>query len=170
MDESSKPLLFKSALENSGSWLGLAWSLKRAAEEIDYYKHENADINTPEGDFMFMWQIYNLLLGYSFENLLKGIVVAHRGSAGSGDKMDKDLTTHNMGKLLDLIGHTNIQFSDDENKLLLDLERYVRWAGRYPLPKKLQELDSKGYSRKEHDARLVLWERLCAYLKSEVLK
>ncbi|MHC4501318.1 MAG: hypothetical protein ACYS21_19665 [Planctomycetota bacterium] len=165
MDESLKNLLFKGCSESPGSWLMSAIWLKRAAEEIDYYKHEGVDINTPEGDFVFMMGVYNLLLGYSFENLLKGIVVAHRGSAGSVDKMDKDLTTHNMGNLLNLNGCTNIPISDDEKKLLRDLQPYVRWAGRYPLPKVPDDLIPKVYSRTEYKERLKLWERLYAYLK-----
>lgn len=113
-----------------------------------------------------MMGVYNLLLGYSFENLLKGIVVAQRGSAGSADKMDKDLKTHNMKNLLNLVDCTQIHISDDEKKLLLYLEPYVLWAGRYPLPKLSDDLITQVYSRTEYESRLTLWKRLYDYLKS----
>ncbi len=81
MDKFLKTLLFNCRLESPGSWLVNALWLKRAAEEIDYWN--TADINSPEGNFGFMIHVYKLLLGLSFENLLKGIVVAQRGSARS---------------------------------------------------------------------------------------
>jgi len=47
MDESLKTLLFKCHLESPSLWLMSAIWLKHASEEIDYYEHENVDINTP---------------------------------------------------------------------------------------------------------------------------
>ena len=80
--------------------------LKRAAEEIDYFDHlttaESFDsyLLTPEGDFLFMHPVFKMLIGLSFENLLKGIIVANRGSAGASGTVDRDITTHKMGDLI----------------------------------------------------------------------
>jgi len=67
-----------------------------------------------------MMGVYNLLLGYSFENLLKGIVVAQRGSAGSVDKMDKDLKTHNMKRLYDYLKSIAWTTKMDGSKVMID--------------------------------------------------
>ena len=166
MDEYLKTLIFKCRLESPGSWLMEALWLKRAAEEIDHWKHKNADINSPEGDFVFMIHVYKLLLGLSFENLLKGIVVAQSGPAGSAGVLDKKFKTHNVEKLLKRIDQTKVSISDSEKKRLIDLERYVKWAGRYPLPKKADDLFAIVDSYKEYQMRLSLWDRLFDYLKS----
>lgn len=166
MDEFLKDILFNCGLQSPGSWLMSALWLKRAAEEIDYWKHYNADINSTEGDFQFMVPVYKLLLGLSFENLLKGIVVAQRGSGGSGGKIEKDLTTHRIKDLLGLVDLSAVSISDKEKSLLIDLEQYVVWAGRYPLPKKSADLFAKMDSSNDNKNRLALWDRLFTHLKS----
>lgn len=166
MDKFLKDLLFNCGLQSPGSWLMCALWLKRAAEEIDYWKHLTADINSPEGDFPFMFPVYKLLLGLSFENLLKGIVVAQRGSGSSVGKVEKDLTTHHMEDLLDLADLSSVSISDDEKSLLIDLEQYVVWAGRYPLPKRSEDLFAQMDSSDHYRSRLALWDRIFSYLKS----
>jgi hypothetical protein len=49
---------------------------------------------------------------------------------------------------------------------LIDLERYVNWAGRYPLPKKADDLFAIADSYREYQMGLSLWDRLFDYLKS----
>jgi hypothetical protein len=95
-----------------------------------------------------MFPVFNLLMGLSFENLLKGIVAAQRGSAGSSGAPDKDLTTHDTKKLVALIDQTAIPISMDDEALLLKLENYVVWAGRYPFPKREEDLFVKIQSNK----------------------
>lgn len=137
--------------------------LKRAAEEIDYFDHltaaESFDsyLLTPEGDFLFMHPVFKMLIGLSFENLLKGIIVANRGSAGAPGTVDKDITTHKMG---DLLSSSGVPLSPEEVKLLTDLEPYVVWAGRYPFPKKPEELFEMASSSTERELMLGLWGRL----------
>ncbi len=113
-----------------------------------------------------MIPVYKLLLGLSFENLLKGIAVEQRGSGGSLGKIEKDLTTHHMEDLLDLADLSAVYISNEERSLLIDLEQYVVWAGRYPLPKKSADLFAKMDSSNDNKNRLGLWDRLFTHLKS----
>jgi hypothetical protein len=161
MAEESKALFYELALKSPRPWLVSAYRLKRSAEKIFCWKYKN-DRNSPEGDLY----VHELLLGLSFENLLKGIVAAQRGSAGSDGKMDNDLTTHDMGKLVKLIDSTKVSISDSEKKVLIDLKSYVDWAGRYPIPKKVDGLFDKVHSYEEYKTKLLLWDRLFNYLNS----
>jgi hypothetical protein len=166
MDEALKKLEFQTLLDSPGGWLMNAIWLKRAADGIDHFEHPYADINTPEGDFPFMFPVFNLLMGLSFENLLKGIIAAQRGSAGASGVPDKDVTTHETKKLIGLIDQAIIRISPEDEALLVNLEKYVVWAGRYPFPKRQDELFAKMQSSGEHASMLALWNRLYQHLKS----
>ena len=50
-------------------------------------------------------------------------------------------------------------------KLLTDLEPYVVWAGRYPFPKKPDELFEMASSSTERELMLGLWDRLSDSLR-----
>ena len=71
-----------------------------------------------------------------------------------------------MQGLLDLVDLSSVSISDDERALLIDLEKYVIWAGRYPLPKKPDGLIAIADSWRDYKKRLALWERLYQFLKS----
>lgn len=166
MNDVLKKQLFQCSLDSSGVWLLNAIWLKRASEEIDYFEHQDANINSPEGDFRFMCPVFNLLIGLSFENLLKGIIVAQRGSAGTSGKVDNDFITHKMNDLITLVDQSVLPISNEEIDLLNNLEKYVVWAGRYPFPKRSEHLFCKMQSDKEHVKLLSFWNRLYEYLKS----
>ena len=89
MAEESKALFYEFALKSPRLWIAKAYQLKRSAEKIFCWKYKN-DRNNPEGDLY----VHELLLGLSFENLLKGIIVAQRGSVGSDGKMDNFFSKH----------------------------------------------------------------------------
>lgn len=166
IDESLRRKIFENILESPGAWLMNAWWLKRAAEEIDWWTHRNADIQSPEGDFQFMVPVFHMLLGLSFENLLKGIVVAQRGSAGKAGLVDGDLTTHRMHDLVALLDQASVPISTKELAILTQLERYVVWAGRYPLPKRQEDIFVQTWSVEERQLMLSLWDRLYGVLRS----
>ena len=161
MAEESKALFYERALKSPRPWLVSARRLKRSAEKIFCWKYKN-DRNSPEGDLY----VHELLLGLSFENLLKGIIVAQRGSVGSDGKMDKFFSKHLGVGLVNLIDQTKVPISDSEKKLLIDLGIYVVWLGRYPIPKKVDGLFDKLHSYEEYKTKLLLWDRLFNYLNS----
>jgi hypothetical protein len=65
-----------------------------------------------------------------------------------------------------------LSLSTEEISLLDELSPYIEWAGRYPLPKKAEAFIVLGHGSREHEAELVLWERLAEPLvnKAWVMK
>ena len=166
MDSACRSLVFDCSLKSPGTWLLCAKWLKRAAEEIDCFDHaigaESFDLylQSPEGDFLFMHPVFKMLMGLSFENLLKGMIVANRGAAGASGKIDKDITTHKIGNLIPLLNRSQVPLSREEEDLLTGLEGYVVWAGRYPFPKSPNELFQMANTSSERELMLRLWDRL----------
>jgi len=106
--------------------------------------------------------VYRFLVALSFENLLKGIVIAHGENLGTVVKFGH--------KLVDLakkvVTSSAVVFSKEEMRLLEGLEPYLTWAGRYPLPKDPDALIVRSHSSVEHDSELKLWDRLYGHLEA----
>jgi hypothetical protein len=79
-----------------------------------------------------------MLAGMSLEILLKALLMTHCKWPIS----DADLKRIAKGahKLTDLLRETNIETTENGINLLSELSHYVRWKGRYPLPKTENEL------------------------------
>ncbi|MDO9446808.1 MAG: hypothetical protein Q7J20_02695 [Candidatus Nitrotoga sp.] len=107
---------------------------------------------------------YRLLLSLSVENLVKGILVAHRIRHGDREPT-KGLFSHKLRSLAANIPSSAIQFDNAENLILEDLTRYIEWAGRYPFPRNPIDYSWRGHSNTEHDAEIHLWKRLYSHLK-----
>jgi hypothetical protein len=78
-------------------------------------------------------QSYLLLMGLSFENLIKGVHIAKIPNLSIENRMKKwklYRKGHGISTLIKEIASVN---SDEEN-LLKRLEEYAVWAGRYPIP------------------------------------
>ena len=79
--------------------------------------------------------VYLMLVGMAFENLGKALLIQMKSPiAKNGTFM------HKSHKLIDIFNDANIKVSKEENFLLERLEQYIIWAGRYPIPKKYEEL------------------------------
>jgi hypothetical protein len=106
-----------------------------------------------------------MLMGLSFENLLKGLLIAEGMPAVTNGKLVKDFVEHNLGTLADkLEGVTKSQpvFTAEERKLLAEISRFVVWQGRYPIPKASHGYTG-GYALNdpdEHKLEQDLWKRL----------
>ena len=81
-------------------------------------------------------QIYLLLTGLAAENLAKAVIVAGRDAVVTDDRLADDLKTH---WLLDLIRRAGVVLSEEDSHLVERLEAHVTWAGRYPIPAKLDD-------------------------------
>ncbi|KHT49323.1 hypothetical protein [Vibrio sinaloensis] len=74
---------------------------------------------------------YKMLMGMSFEALLKGLLIESQQVPIS------NLATHD---LVDLAKTLGLILSKEENKALTVLTDYVLWAGKYPMPKNAKQL------------------------------
>jgi hypothetical protein len=118
--------------------------------------------------------VYWLLMGYSIENLLKGILMAkHPGYFMTDEKM-KGINTHDLPSLCDCCG---IVISSAERTLLGKLQVYIVWMGKYPVPLELRKMypikrddgtwENRGeafHGRKTQEELDALWEKLEAEL------
>lgn len=79
--------------------------------------------------------VYLLLVGFSLENLLKGIIL-FKHPALLTEKLDRKLTTHNLSKIA---LSTELSFDDREQHLFLLLSPHINWFSKYPIPLHVNE-------------------------------
>ncbi len=169
-----KRLSFKCKLDSPAAWLHTAWMLKRAAEEIDTLRiwtpgrgFSNHTAKGRDAELYQLMPVYRFLMGRSFENLLKGILVAHIEPAGNDGKLHelKKSFNHNISELGKKLKN-KFDLDDEEIEILKENEPYITWAGCYPISKKAENYEiALTYSNITHDKELELWERLSEHLK-----
>jgi len=163
-----KERIFAAAEESPGSWLITAMSLRAAAARLDWL---TAPVRDDESSVGFMRE-YRMLLGLSFENLLKGIICLVRLESGQRPPLPRECLHHSLATLAARSEVGIVSLSPQEIALLDSMTPFIEWSGKYPLPKKLEGYAISSHSNHEHNAELVLWERLAAFLvdRSWVMK
>jgi hypothetical protein len=167
-----KKLSFECKLDSPAAWWHTAWMLKRAAEEIDTFNLPGKGFlnHTAKGRDAELYQlmpVYRFLMGRSFENLLKGILIAHGEPAGSDRKLDelnKSFTTHKISELGKKLKN-KFDLDDEEIEILKENEPYMLWSGCYPISKEAENYEIVlTYSSEKNRKELELWERLSEHL------
>jgi hypothetical protein len=82
---------------------------------------------------------YMMLTGFAFENVAKGIIITRNHAMVGDTKLQKWPTNRSGHGLVKLIKTVLSQISSEEEDLLLRLEEYAVWAGRYPIPWSLRD-------------------------------
>ena len=80
-----------------------------------------------------------MLAGLAIENLVKGVIAKEKGFLNTRGEIKAP--RHNLIKLFQTI---SFSLSPDEIKVLSVVTQYVMWAGRYPIPKKADQLPQSG--------------------------
>jgi hypothetical protein len=170
--------------DSPADWLFWAYRLRRAAARLDWLDERNIsgskdprpDVSEPNQRALVLWMhnpylldelsVYRLLMGLSFENLFKGILIAQGMPTTESGTLKKAFHTHNLARLADAIKDPALAISSSERKLLTELGRFVDWQGRYPIP-----IKEPGYSgvfagnrSEEHKIEHDLWNRLRDHL------
>lgn len=168
LDSESRERFFAAAEESPGSWLITAMRLRAAAARLDWLA---APVREDESSTGFVRE-YRMLLGLSFENLLKGIISLVRIESGQRPPLPRECLHHSLATLATRSEVGIVSLSPQEIELLGSITPFIEWSGKYPLPKKLESYTCSGHSNHEHDAEHVLWERLAAFLadRSWVMK
>jgi hypothetical protein len=152
---------FDLASRDSMSWLEFSERLKFSSEVIynklqsfielllSTHDYENED------KIKALWNSYYLLIGHSFENLIKGLSVENNRDAKTFNGIYKNWKKHYQGHGISKIAQENLSdLTIEQIKLLERLETYIIWAGRYYLPstpekfnneRSLLYFDSKDY-------------------------
>jgi len=125
------------------SWWLTAISLRRASEILlrtvrsDSIKLRNTKVGDQIQPSVSL--IYLFLVALCVENLAKGILIGRDPSTiiKSGLVNFDGIGNHELKTLL--VQDCKIKFSKDERDFLSRLEAILKWAGRYPIPKRFQE-------------------------------
>ena len=159
---------FNSVERDSWHWLDSSEKLKYSSEviykEFDYfiglYRKDGSFEN--EEKIIALWGSYYLLVGLSFENLVKGLSIENNRSAKDFSEIFKKWgkNRHQISK----IAEENIPLlTKDEINIIEKLETYIIWAGRFHLPKDLdrytKERGNLFYYSKDYDTINILYER-----------
>jgi hypothetical protein len=109
-----------------------------------------------------------MLLGITFANLLKGIITMTRIEAGEKPVLPKEcLFKHSLADFASRTECAALSLSVEDISLLDELSPYIEWAGRYPLPKKAEDVICVAHGSREYQGELELWERLTEALANE---
>jgi len=158
--------------QNCANWYNTAKALKKASDKIrEAYlvAYRNVDIgkrgrvidfNKSEFDDLDQYPIAMLLMGYTMENIFRGIIITKmwledpQSVNSVTDFADllvpvKGGTTlpimkHGLQRLINAIGMVDIKFSDDEKKMMDTLDMFIIWGGRYATPKEFDPSDPSG--------------------------
>jgi len=80
-----------------------------------------------------------MLVGFAIENLIKGVIAKEEGIL-----KDRQVIKESHHDLLKLFKKIRFSLSPDEEKVVLVVKEYVMWAGRYPIPKKADQIPQSG--------------------------
>lgn len=160
VDIKLKESFFAAAEESPGSWLITAMSLRAASARLDWLAAPARDDESSAG---FICE-YRMLLGLSFENLLKGIITLVRLETGERPPLPRECFHHSLATLAARPEIGRVNLSSQEISLLDSMTPFVEWIGKYPLPKKYESFTSASHGSQDHDAELVLWQRLADLL------
>jgi len=161
-------LQFEHIHKSPASWLVMAHHLKWCADRVCWFNVEYRAYRLTEDEHMslgFVIPTYRMLLGLSFENLLKGIVIAQGKSVAEGGKLKKEFKTHDTQSLLSEINWSKFSLSTQERELLCELKHYVVWQGRYPIPTKKEEYRISFHESTAYRIEQELWTRISEYLQ-----
>jgi hypothetical protein len=167
---------FEESLKNPRRWFVCGVKLKTAADQIESMPH--------------LVEVYCLLIGLAFENVIKGILITQGNHAGKAGKLSKTFRGHKLDELVANIDVHLLSLNVEEKILLVKLEQYVFWAGRYPIPLSAKDLTEfiipaktpvliggrlcgnpkfrggSGFINKDYDRAQQLWEKLSSHLHS----
>jgi hypothetical protein len=152
------------------SWLDISEKLKFSSEVIHekllgLIKIYKDDHNyNDEGNIVALWYSYYLLIGYSFENLIKGLSVENNSTIDDFDDIIKKWN-YNSGHGITRIAQDNISdLTQNEISLLQKLETYIVWAGKYNLPKNVNKYNVERsrhfYNSKDYDTITALYDKI----------
>jgi hypothetical protein len=160
---------FDRVADSPASWFLTAWKLKRTADEIDWLDDNHQPRQWPtahDQEKAFLWPVYRMLMGLTFENLLKGLLIAQGRPASTDGRLAKGFKTHDIATLLSYLDASAVPISPEERKVLLDLQDYVVWLGRYPMSRIAEHQDIGTHGSDDHAIEQRLWQRLSDHLAS----
>jgi len=168
-----KPNSFHDLGRDPAAWRHSAVWLKTASDMLRYPPKKGGgafDIDkVTNAPSTFLLPTALMLLGLSFENLIKGLIVAAEPSVFISGGLDREFAKHDCSKLAAILERTTSErISPAEMNVIEPLEQFVLWGGRYPTPSQdsefARQLESDGVSDSRREAA---WKRLFDLLSAE---
>lgn len=145
--------IFEKVSNDSTRYLEMADKLKLAADTIlkeymDADDESKRNIEKTNIIKMGLYPIYLMLMGYTLENILKGLYISLGGKF-----FEWSSNGHNLESIVDDINKLSfdaskiriIELKNDERDLLKKLKVYAEGKGRYPTVKKYEEVNLDKY-------------------------
>jgi hypothetical protein len=139
MNNSNEEKIYELLGQSPLAWLDQAEFLKMSATLILEKLIEIRNIGQAQPGIreqkLAFTQSFMLLMGMSFENLIKGVHIAKTPRLSIEDRIkiwNSYRGGHGISGLIKLVTSTSAK----EKNLLRRLEEYAVWAGRYPIPLK----------------------------------
>lgn len=164
---------YNTVSRDSMSWLDNSEKLKFSADIIQTkFRELVKPFFNRQGDYsnekevIALWNSYFLIIGFAFENLIKGLSIEYNRLASSyQDIFNLYWERHKKGHGISNIAKDNMfDLTNDEFDLLEKLETYSIWAGRYPIPtnenKFIKEKYNLFYSTNDNDKIDSLFDKI----------
>ena len=145
MNNSNEEDIYELLGQSPSSWLEQAELLKMSAMLILEKLIEIRDVGQAQPGIreqkLAFTQSYMMLMGLSFEDLIKGVHIVNTPSLSLEGRI-KIWTSyrggHGISGMIKLVTSTTAK----EDNLLRRLEEYAVWAGRYPIPRDTHQYQS----------------------------
>jgi hypothetical protein len=131
--------LFSQIGRDPNAWLSSARRLKLSADlilnKLKVALEESSltwDVMNKRTAFM---ESYMMLIGFAFENLLKGIDIARCPELVDDSKLNMELWRARGGHGISTFAERIASLNSEERELFKRLEEFIFWAGRYPISK-----------------------------------
>jgi hypothetical protein len=111
---------------------------------------------------------YALLAAYALENLLKARIIGVRGRIEPSSELAKELVSHDLATLA---SRAKIDLTEDEQVVLEMLTEASVVSGRYPIPKRSEQVVAHRYLNYDalHPVFNALFERLLVLVEQNLL-
>ncbi len=120
--------------EFTKTWLNKAWDLRNSSEvlfQVQLTQTKSEEAILKEIPLHHSTNIQRMLWGYSFENLLKVLIILKlKNSDNTVEVPIEEIKSHNLQQLAQ---KANIKLLNDESFYLGILTKATVWAGRYPM-------------------------------------
>ena len=132
---------------SGGGWRNRAYNLRVAAEvlfkpysrQFDSKGEVLPDRQLRNPKYLVMGPVILMVAGLSIENLAKGLWVRKNKTSPPG-RLPTELTrSHRV--TVDLLKAADVQLTPKEILLVRMLETFVTWAGRYPVPRRPEDME-----------------------------
>lgn len=130
----SADLIFKNVLSTYKEYTDEQRKINRINITLGIVNKKRKEVDELEDKLKSFSNTYYLLIGYSFENLIKALSIENNSGLTFKEIYDKYWRKYNSGHGISTICKENFEnLSSTDFELLERLEAYILWLGKYPV-------------------------------------